>query len=135
LIAGGARRRAALREYAAWLEALAARAGEAAGAARPEGQDAGQPLPGLADTYEPLRRLMAAQVTRLAAQARRQGAPKFPDGEAVRTALVAWLAHAQVLRLCGPAYEGGLRWEAALVRGLQSTLDGAPSPSRPPRAR
>ena len=123
LIANARQRWAAMWEHAAWLEGLADRHGLPPGeGAAALSADIGA-LPASAHGYERLRGPLLAQAARLAARARREGNAAYAAPSTVRAVLVGRLAHAQVVRLCGPGREGLLRWEAALVRGLPARVE------------
>jgi hypothetical protein len=108
-------RRRALQHYATWLEQVADSPGPATDC---------RPIGILDSEYVHLRRSMRTQTTRLAQRVAVDLAPDFDDTRTlVVQALVARLAHTQVVRLSSPDRTGDLGWEAGLAR---SQLGHAP---------
>jgi hypothetical protein len=110
-------RRRALHHYVTWLDQLAPP--DAGSSHNPNDWIEAAPLCTVDDAYARLRRSMRAQTARLAARISVSAAADVAHTRAMVTnALVARLAHIQVLRLRGPDHMPDLGWEASLARRL-----------------
>jgi hypothetical protein len=106
----------ALEHYATWLEQLADTTGAAVDC---------RPVGVMDDEYAQLRASMRRQTARLARHASVSlGADFEHTRSVVRHALVARLAHTQVVRLRGPDRAADLRWEVDLARAVAGVAPG-----------
>jgi hypothetical protein len=123
LVPNRARRLMALEWHVAWVESIAARAG-CATPNSPSNAGCHEPSKSREPPcdYASLRRSMERQIARIAAGMGAAGTYTLPTGveprAAVRAALIARLAHTQVVRLLAPGDSASLRLEAALLRSI-----------------
>jgi hypothetical protein len=116
LIPRAEQRWTAMRWHADWLEWVDGERNavdDDPGSTDEFGNEADLPVPATA-AYVALRRRMGSQISRL--QSVEEDPPM--DGAMMRAALLARLAHTQVVRLWGPRDPQNLRREAALLRSL-----------------
>jgi hypothetical protein len=113
LIPHRVQRRSAMLDHAAWVEGVAQQGGSTTTPQHEFGN--APPLPST-NAYAAMRPLMRRQILRIATRMDQSRPSATALG--LQTAMIARLAHIQVVRLWGPAYEGSLLQEAALLRDL-----------------